>query len=66
MKKLDPKTAQQLSKLINSLTLDFQRVERASNSDEQTIQAMKWHDQTCDKLAEFGISVARYNWKETA
>ena len=65
MKPLPKAQAEQISSLINSLTIWALAVERRDNSDEQSIQYMKWHDQYADKLAEFGISVARYNLPET-
>ena len=58
---LNKKQAETISQLINSLTVWMLAVERNNNTDAQTIQYMTWHDQYADKLAEFGISVARYN-----
>jgi len=65
MTKLNTKQAEKISQLINSLTIWALAVERNDNNDDQTIQYMKWHDQHVDALEEFGISVARYNFKET-
>lgn len=64
--KLSKAQAEQISSLINSLTLWAMAVERNSNTPEQTIQYMTWHDQFADKLEELGISVAKYNHKQTA
>lgn len=61
MKALNKQQAETISQLINSLTIWMMAVERNNNTDEQAIQYMTWHDQYADKLAEFGISVARYN-----
>ena len=65
MKALSKAQAEHISSLINSLTIWAMAVERNTNSDDQTIQYMTWHDQYADKLAELGISVARYNHPET-
>lgn len=65
MKALNKNQAQVIGDLINSLTIWMLAVERSTNTHEQTIQYMTWHDQYADKLAEFGISVARYNHPET-
>jgi len=64
MTKLNKSTAERISQLINSLTLWALAVERNDNSDEQSIQYMRWHDEAADKLAEFGIDVAQYKFKE--
>ena len=64
MQKLTTAQAEKISQLINSLTIWAMAVERSDNNAEQTIQYMTWHDQYADALAEFGISVARYNHKE--
>jgi hypothetical protein len=66
MKTLTKTQAEQISSLVNNLTTWAMAVERSTNTDDQTIQYMTWHDQYADKLAEFGISVARYSFKETA
>lgn len=62
MEALKKEQAEQISSLINSLTIWALAVERSNNTDEQSIQYMTWHDQYADKLAEFGISVARYSF----
>jgi hypothetical protein len=64
MARLNKQEAEKISQLINSLTIWMLAVEREDNTTEQTIQYMTWHDQFADKLAEFGISVARYNHAE--
>jgi hypothetical protein len=61
MTRLNKQDAEKVSQLINSLTIWMLAVERAENTSEQSIQYMTWHDQYADALAEFGISVARYN-----
>lgn len=64
MTKLHKSQADRISQLINSLTIWALAVERNDNSNEQTIQYMSWHDEAADKLAEFGINVAQYKFKE--
>lgn len=64
MARLNKQEAEKVSQLINSLTIWMLATERENNSDEKTIQYMTWHDQFADRLAEFGISVARYNHAE--
>lgn len=65
MTALPKNQAQKISDLINGLTIWALAVERNTNSSEQTIQYMKWHDEHADKLGEFGISVAKYNHPAT-
>lgn len=65
MKALSKPQAEQISGLINSLTIWMLAVEREDNTSEQTIQYMKWHDEIARKLEVFGLSVAKYNHTET-
>ncbi len=64
MARLNKQEAEKVSQLINSLTTWMLMIERGDNSAEQNIQYMTWHDQFADELAEFGISVARYNYSD--
>jgi hypothetical protein len=64
MQPLSKEQGEVIGGLINSLTIWTLAVEKPNNTDEQTIQYMKWHNQYADKLAEHGIRVARYNLPE--
>jgi hypothetical protein len=66
MEKLNATQAQTVSDLIRGLSIWLQAVDKPDNTNEQTIQYMKWHDQYADELIELGIAVAKYNHKETA
>ena len=65
MEALTKEQGEAIGSLINSLTIWALAVERRDNTDEQSIQYMKWHDQYADKLEELGISVARYRLPES-
>jgi len=66
MKALPKAQAEEISKLINSLTIWAMATERADSTDQQIEQYMKWHDECADKLAEYGINVATYKIKDLA
>jgi len=66
MKALPKAQAEEISKLINSLTIWAMATERADSTDQQIKQYMKWHDEFADKLAEYGINVATYKIKDLA
>jgi len=60
---LSKKQAETISDLIRGLTIWLQAVERPSNTADQTIQYMTWHDQHATELEKHGITVAKYNHK---